>query len=155
MTGQLSPGTIYEIRDPQPPHGSFFAAVGAGSDILFFDVMKGDTAPMPELKGVPFFLRLPVFRTSVRAAGWRQIDMWPLEGRLAEYGRYLNQPVGSARKYVYDNRDGSLTEIEYEDDAVDLEIWAVWDAKHHILPILRFHFLGEATPLRRMIRGPL
>lgn len=145
---RFHPGDICVI--PDKSKAEYFAAFALDLDVLFFDkfAAAGDRV---DLTNVSIFLRLPVTMPSILRSQWRKIGEAPLTGRLNEYGRYLIEDSISKTTRVYDNRDAS-TQIATESDK-RLELLAVWDAQHHIIPLLRYHFFREDTPIRKMIRA--
>jgi hypothetical protein len=134
-------GTLVAIPDALTKH-VFYAVVCMGNDWLFLDHMSSelqpDWRPSPPYQGL---MRLFISISSIKRTGCRAVGSVPVLGEVAEFGRYLNRPVGSRQSYVYDEQNASLTPASTEDEAA-LEPAAVWELDDHLLPVLRFHFLG-------------
>lgn len=140
-------GDAYAI--PDPDYGWYFAIVGKGKDFLFAD--RVSSTPIYGEASSTYFLRLMVNFPSIKRAKWKKIGNVPALGQIAEPGRYKYQSVGSAEAFIW--LSGAKHEHpDYENEADKLETMAVWDAKYHILPLLRYHFFRIETPFIKQLK---
>ncbi len=152
MTRQVQPGVVYCI--PDPDGGFYYGVIGQGLDVLLLDTCSDEPVDLAQLSDVPHFLRIAVVLPSIRRAGWKPIGRVPEHGPVGEYGKYRHVPAGSSIVYLYDNLDG-FSRASTEQEVAGVEDAGAWDAAHHVLPILRYHFRRVPTPLLAMVRGAI
>lgn len=144
-------GQVYEIADP--PGRFYYAAIGRGEDVVFFDETSDQSAAGPDIvvKAKPF-LRLAVSHPTIKRAGWRLLGEIPPVGVLGEFAKYVQGNVTGSEVRIYNNADTSVRTVPRA-EAEGMEVLAVWDAVSHIVPILRQHFFGEPSSFAKEIRS--
>lgn len=137
------PGQVYEI--PDPPRGYYYAMITVGKDCLFFDRTGSSPLNIEDLKRVPFFLRLHVSYPSITRF-WKLVGKQPIAGEASVFGKYKVRPVGEDKIFTLNDANGEMTPASPQEIA-SLETAASWHGKHHIIPILRYHFFRVETDL--------
>ena len=139
-------GRVYAFKSARNVY--YYAVAGIGGDFLFLDHFS-DKIETEFVES--YFLRLFVAYPSIRRAKWKFTGSVISNGEPHEKAFYMQRPVG-ADPFVCDPTTGRSISMAPA-QAELLETMAVWDASHHILPILDYHFFREPTPLANMIKS--
>lgn len=140
------PGNIYAIDSER---GNFYFSMSAfGGDFVFLEYQSVYKIPP---KTQQYFMRLMISYPSIRRANWELIDRVHPTIDINTASPYLHKPVGG-KPQAYDPITGRTRALR-SGEIDKLEDLASWDADQHILPLMRFHFLREATPFAALVKS--
>lgn len=144
-------GEVYVFPDGE--YGNYFGIVCKGENIAFVDKNLNSIPEIEEFTRQKIFLRLSVSHPSMKRAKCKKIGKIQLQGQLNEYANFKHTPVG-AEPLLYNGETGESTKVD-QNELKHLEKLAIWDAKFHIIPVLRYHFHRIETPFRKDVIAKL